>query len=59
MVYCSKCGIKNPDNAINCSKCGAPLNVTPTPKTGGTGGRKRCTSEDTAAASRGSSSASS
>jgi len=32
MVYCSKCGIKNPDNAINCSKCGAPLNVTPTPE---------------------------
>jgi uncharacterized membrane protein YvbJ len=32
MVYCSKCGIENPDNTINCSKCGAPLNVTPTPE---------------------------
>ena len=25
MVYCSKCGTQNPDNANNCSKCGAPL----------------------------------
>jgi uncharacterized membrane protein YvbJ len=25
MVYCSKCGTQNPDNATNCSNCGAPL----------------------------------
>ena len=25
MVYCTKCGTQNPDNAINCSNCGAPL----------------------------------
>lgn len=26
MVYCTKCGTKNPDDAEVCSKCGAPLN---------------------------------
>jgi hypothetical protein len=25
LVYCSKCGTLNPDTAINCSNCGAPL----------------------------------
>jgi uncharacterized membrane protein YvbJ len=25
MVYCSKCGTQNLDNAIKCSNCGAPL----------------------------------
>jgi ribosomal protein L40E len=25
MVYCSKCGTKNPDDAKVCSQCGAPL----------------------------------
>jgi hypothetical protein len=25
MVYCSKCGTQNPDNATVCSNCGAPL----------------------------------
>ncbi len=25
MVYCSKCGTKNDDNATTCSNCGAPL----------------------------------
>jgi len=27
MVYCSKCGTQNPDDAVNCSKCGAALNA--------------------------------
>ena len=25
MVYCSRCGTQSPDNAVNCSNCGAPL----------------------------------
>jgi uncharacterized membrane protein YvbJ len=25
MVYCTKCGTKNPDDAKNCTQCGAPL----------------------------------
>ena len=25
MVYCSKCGTQNPDNATTCSNCGAPF----------------------------------
>jgi hypothetical protein len=25
MVYCVKCGAKNPDDAKTCSQCGAPL----------------------------------
>jgi hypothetical protein len=25
MVYCTKCGTKNPDDATVCSQCGAPL----------------------------------
>jgi len=29
MVYCTKCGTQNPDDAANCSKCGAPLNPAP------------------------------
>jgi uncharacterized membrane protein YvbJ len=28
MVYCVKCGTKNPDDAQVCSKCGAQLYVT-------------------------------
>ena len=31
MVYCTKCGTQNPDDAVNCSNCGAPLRATPTP----------------------------
>ena len=29
MVYCTKCGTQNPDDAMNCSTCGAPLRETP------------------------------
>lgn len=29
MVYCTKCGTQNPDDAVNCSNCGAPLNPAP------------------------------
>ena len=25
MVYCTKCGTKNPDDAKNCTQCGVPL----------------------------------
>ncbi len=25
MVYCVKCGVKNPDDAKTCFQCGAPL----------------------------------
>ena len=25
MVYCTRCGTQNPDTALNCSNCGAPL----------------------------------
>ena len=28
VVYCSKCGTKNPDDAATCSNCGAALNPT-------------------------------
>jgi len=28
MVYCTKCGAKNPDDATTCSNCGAALNPT-------------------------------
>ena len=28
MVYCTKCGTKNEDEAKVCSKCGAPLQVS-------------------------------
>ena len=28
MVYCTKCGAKNPDDAKVCSQCGAPLYAT-------------------------------
>jgi uncharacterized membrane protein YvbJ len=31
MVYCSKCGNLNPDEATICSKCRAPLNSTNEP----------------------------
>jgi len=27
MVYCVKCGAKNPDDAKVCSQCGAPLHL--------------------------------
>ncbi len=30
VVYCTRCGTQNPDTAINCSNCGAPLAVTET-----------------------------
>jgi hypothetical protein len=26
MVYCTKCGTENPDDASNCKNCGASLN---------------------------------
>ena len=29
MVYCSKCGTKNEDAAVDCVKCGASLSVAP------------------------------
>ena len=29
MVYCTKCGTQNPDEAANCSNCGASLNPAP------------------------------
>ena len=29
MVYCTKCGTQNPDDAMKCLNCGAPLNETP------------------------------
>jgi len=29
MVYCTKCGTQNPDEATNCSTCGASLNPAP------------------------------
>ncbi|MCX6649420.1 MAG: zinc-ribbon domain-containing protein [Candidatus Bathyarchaeota archaeon] len=29
MVYCTKCGTENSDDAVNCKKCGSPLNATP------------------------------
>lgn len=29
MVYCTKCGTQNPDDAVNCKNCGAPLNPPP------------------------------
>ena len=33
-MYCPNCGQNNPDDAINCSGCGASLNATnPTPVT--------------------------
>lgn len=27
MVYCTKCGTQNPDDAQTCSQCGAPLQI--------------------------------
>ncbi|MGD8566194.1 MAG: zinc-ribbon domain-containing protein [Candidatus Bathyarchaeota archaeon] len=32
MVYCSKCGTQNEDNAEKCSKCGASLQISHTPR---------------------------
>jgi uncharacterized membrane protein YvbJ len=29
MVYCAKCGTLNPDDAANCSNCGASLKASP------------------------------
>jgi len=29
MVYCTKCGTQNPDEAVNCSNCGASLKPVP------------------------------
>ena len=29
MVYCTKCGTENPDDAVNCKNCGASLNPPP------------------------------
>ena len=28
MVYCTRCGVKNPDDAKYCDKCGAKLEVS-------------------------------
>jgi len=28
LVYCTRCGTFNPEGAINCSNCGAPLSTT-------------------------------
>ncbi|MCW3999543.1 MAG: zinc-ribbon domain-containing protein [Candidatus Bathyarchaeota archaeon] len=33
MVYCTRCGTQNPDGAIHCSNCGAPLNMDSRPYT--------------------------
>ena len=33
MVYCTKCGTLNPDTAVNCSNCGAPLSSENRPYT--------------------------
>jgi hypothetical protein len=32
MVYCTKCGAENEDDAINCKSCGEPLKETYTPR---------------------------
>lgn len=32
MVYCTKCGTKNPDDAKVCAQCGAPLYVVSEPE---------------------------
>jgi uncharacterized membrane protein YvbJ len=29
LVYCTKCGTQNPDDAVNCSNCGASLKPAP------------------------------
>ena len=29
MVYCTKCGTENTDDAINCKNCGAPMQPPP------------------------------
>jgi DNA-directed RNA polymerase subunit RPC12/RpoP len=29
MVYCSKCGAQNEDEAIHCVNCGNPISITP------------------------------
>lgn len=29
LVYCTKCGKENPDDAVNCSNCGAAINPQP------------------------------
>jgi hypothetical protein len=34
MVYCTKCGEKNEDNAQDCVKCGAPIQVSRREKRG-------------------------
>jgi len=31
MVYCTKCGVKNEEDAVVCVKCGAPLQKGPRP----------------------------
>jgi len=31
MVYCTKCGAKNEEDALVCVKCGAPLQKAPSP----------------------------
>jgi len=35
MVYCTKCGAENSDDAVNCSKCGVSLKTTPSHEYGG------------------------
>ena len=32
MVYCSKCGNQNPDEATFCNKCGAPIHAAAAPQ---------------------------
>ena len=34
MVYCTKCGSKNEDDALHCVNCGEPLQVSPPEKRG-------------------------
>lgn len=29
MVYCTECGVENPDDALTCKECGATLNPPP------------------------------
>lgn len=49
MVYCTKCGLKNEDDAATCVKCGAPLRPSlsrPTYRTDGCFGSRRERRED-------------
>ncbi len=35
LVYCSKCGFKNKDDAVNCAECEAPLQMPRSERRGG------------------------